>query len=430
MSCSQNCFKGAVVVGLIAALTPGLWAQTLAQQRTTPDGQTIAPGVPAEAQRIPTARGSRLSDILAPGRGTDAPPTAPAQGGLIWFTNQTAFEAFSFGEGKILQGIEDFEESILPPGSVDGFDDPLEFGVPNLPDGFPFPVGMTGLPNLIVQSNLGGGDPSDENPSGFDGLAAVSAGSGGAVSDVVAANIPEDSLDLIFTEEKSGVGFNTITFSGGPSVEVRVYSMTNVFLGMMTTPADPSGANFIGVWSPDPIGRINIFDPGGFEGADNIQAWEAGPPGGLLWTTSQAAFEKFNAGEGNVLKGIEDYEESILPPDSADGFDDPLESGVPNLPNGSPFPAGMTGLPNLRVQSNLGGGDPMDENPRGQSGLAAVSVGLLGAASDVVLAGITPDSLDVIFTDEKSAVGFNTVTMGGGPSVEVRVYSTTNVFLG
>ena len=29
MSCSQTCLKGAVVVGLIAALTPGLWADTL-----------------------------------------------------------------------------------------------------------------------------------------------------------------------------------------------------------------------------------------------------------------------------------------------------------------------------------------------------------------------------------------------------------------
>ena len=48
---------------------------------------------------------------------------------------------------------------------------------------------------------------------------------------------------------------------------------------MMESPADPNGANFIGVCSPDPIGRINVFDPGGGgEGADNIQAWEEGDP--------------------------------------------------------------------------------------------------------------------------------------------------------
>ena len=49
---------------------------------------------------------------------------------------------------------------------------------------------------------------------------------------------------------------------------------------MMVSPADPSGTNFIGVWSPDPVGRINLFNPGAHEGFDNIQAWEAVP---CLW---------------------------------------------------------------------------------------------------------------------------------------------------
>ena len=209
--------------------------------------------------------------------GTDAPPTEEAQGGLMWFTNQAEFEAFVASQGAVLKGTEDYEESILPPNALDFFNDPLESGVPNLPDGFPFPDGMTGLPNLRVQSNLGGGDPSDENPRGVDGLAAVSDGSNGAVSDVVVPPTGVDSLDLIFTDEKSGVGFNTITIAGGNSVEVRVYSTTNVFLGMMTTPADPAGTNFIGVWSDIPIGRINIFS-GGAESGDNIQAWEVGAP--------------------------------------------------------------------------------------------------------------------------------------------------------
>ena len=180
--------------------------------------------------------------------------------------------------------------------------------MPNLPNGFPFPVGMTGLPNLRVQSNLGGGNPTDENPRGVGGLFALSAPAFGVVSDSVITNIPIDSLDLIFTDEKSAVGFNTITIFGGPSVEVRVYSTTNVFLGAMTSPVDPAGTNFIGVWSQNPIGRINIFGPdGGYEGADNIQAW--GPRGGLIWFTNQAALEAFNPAEGKVLKGIEDFEE-------------------------------------------------------------------------------------------------------------------------
>ena len=137
---------------------------------------------------------------------------------------------------------------------------------------------MTGLPNLKVQSNLGGGNSMDEDPSGFNGLAAVSAGFLGAISDVVTTNHRFDSLDLIFTSAKSGVGFNPISFLGANAVEIRVYSTTNVFLGEMASPADPTGASFIGVWSPVTIGRINIFDPSdGFEGADRIQTWQVGP---------------------------------------------------------------------------------------------------------------------------------------------------------
>ena len=113
-----------VAVCLLAALTTGLRAQPLQQQET-----------------------------LTPLVGTDAPPTETAQGGLMWFTEQGEFEAFVASQGKALKGIEDFEESILGPGIADTFDDPLRSGVANLPDGFPFPVGMTGLPNLIVQSN-------------------------------------------------------------------------------------------------------------------------------------------------------------------------------------------------------------------------------------------------------------------------------------
>ena len=238
---------GVLLVCLLAAITTGLGAQPLQQQ------EKVTPLV-----------------------GTDAPPTEEAQGELIWFTDQAEFEAFNAGEGKVLKGIEDYEESILGPNAADGFDDSLRSGVPNLPDGFPFPVGMTGLPNLIVQSNFEH-TLFDPNPRGVGGLAAVSIGFAGAVSDSVIANTFVDSLDLIFTDEKSGVGFNTISFLGANAVEVNVFSTSNEHLGEMPSPADPTGASFIGVWSPIPIGRINIFDPGGgVEGADNIQAWQEG----------------------------------------------------------------------------------------------------------------------------------------------------------
>ncbi len=216
MLCSRTCIKGAVVIGLIAALTPGLWAQPRQEQQTvTPPAGTDAPRSLTEAQQTATARRAMLGNKVSPGKRTDAPPTARAQCGLIWFFDQAAFETFNQSEGKVLKGTEDYEESILGPSDFDLFDDSLESGVPNSPDGFPFPDGMTGLPNLVAQSNLGGGNPMDEDPRGVEGLAAVSNGFAGAVSDVVVTHFGVESLDLIFTDQKSGVGFNPISFFGG-----------------------------------------------------------------------------------------------------------------------------------------------------------------------------------------------------------------------
>ncbi len=93
MLCTRTCLRGAVAFGLIAALTPFLAAQSLQQKH-----------------------------IVKSRSGTDAPrslsevqQTATAQGGLIWFTNQADFEAFNAGEGRVLRGIEDYEEALLPP---------------------------------------------------------------------------------------------------------------------------------------------------------------------------------------------------------------------------------------------------------------------------------------------------------------------------
>ena len=241
---------GVLLVCLLAALTTGLRAQPLQEQ------ETVTPPI-----------------------GRDAPPTETAQGGLMWFTNQADFEAFVARQGKVLKGIEDFEESILGPNSADPFDDPLESGVANAPDGFPFPEGMTGLPNLKVQSNFEHDLFNPNNPRGVNALAAFSATAGNFVSDVVIANFTVDSLDLIFTGEETAVGFNTLRFTSPGAMEVNVFSTTNELLGEMASNSDPAGTNFIGVWSPIPIGRINLFDvSNGHEGADRIQAWGAAPP--------------------------------------------------------------------------------------------------------------------------------------------------------
>ena len=430
------------------------------------------------------------------------------------FSDQEEFEAFNEQQGLLLKGIETFEESVLPPASVDRFDGPLCGGVPNAPDAFPFPNGLD-EPNLCVQSNNLGGNPTMPSPSVFGGLVAVSAGFIGATSDVVVAGWFVDSFDVIFSEPNpTALGCDTISFPNSGTVEIRVYDRNEILLVMGTAPVDPAGSNFFGVWCPQSIGRFNVFDPddpgGGAEGADNIQMWltpqgecgddtcepgetcencpedcgacpfcgdgevnqpeeECDPPGfpstcsndqaclpgctcgddcgdGLcsgeedecncpqdcpgvcpecVFFFDQAEFEAFNEGQGQLMKGFEDFEESILPVFGVDAMDDPLCGGVPNLPDGFPFPNGLE-EPNLCVQSNF---DHLPEapNPRGVNGLAAVSAGFFGVASDIVLPNFFVDSLDLLFTkSDHRAVGFETISASGGLTAQVRVYGEDN----
>ncbi len=197
------------------------------------------------------------------------------------FNNQADFEAFNAEEGKVQKGVEDFEET-APDTVMIGFPDPLCGGIPNPP----FDNGIDQL-NLCVQANTLGGAPVVPSPFGPpNGLVFVPLGSGfGNSSDVVLGNFLAHSFDLMFglpvppdqQANNTGVGFDTVTLFSASTVEIRVYDKNNIEIFSTTSPADTGGTNFWGVWCPDTIGRINIFDTiggaSGFEGADNIQMW-------------------------------------------------------------------------------------------------------------------------------------------------------------
>ncbi len=438
-------------------------------------------------------------------------PTATATADLTWFTSESEFEAFVLDQGNFLTGIENYEESTVPWSGVDYIPDPLEPGVPN----GPFPNGLEGVDNMIVQANILGGAPDVPAPHSpampsEDGLA-VAAGSQWIASDIVVPNYSADSHDLIFLDLNiTAVGFDPMAFWGSSGVDIRVYDTSNNFLGMINSPADSYGQHFAGVWSTAPIGRINIHDPDVVsEGADNIQIWaspgkpvcgdglcdpvetcesctedcgpcpfcgdgnvdpgeECDPPGfpslqcphqGCLDDCTcgdvcgdgnctagehdcscpqdcpsecpcvqfgnRLEFEAFNEDQGQILKGIEDFEESTLPPGSVLLLDDPLCGGIPNVDpaTGWGFPDGLSES-NLCVQSNIDGESAPAPNPRGIDGLATASASPgLWPISDVVVAYVFMDSLDLMFSDNcPSGVGLNTMSMLGGNNVHISIF--------
>lgn len=129
-----------------------------------------------------------------------------------------------------------------------------------------------------------------------------------------------------------------------------------------------------------------------------------------------------------VFYGAEDFEQSILPANDVDGFDDSLVTGNPNNPDGFPFPNGLL-HPGMTIQSNL---DPlgMTLNPRGVDGLAAASIGFAGIVSDVVLANTFVDSFDIIFAPGVNAAGFDVLDLFGGQVVTIKVFDAANILMG
>lgn len=210
-----------------------------------------------------------------------AAPSAMGQAFLV-FTSRTSFNEYLKGPGAhcVLKGEEDFEGSTLPSGGSAVLNDPLAAGVSN----GPFPAGLSQL-NLRVQSNTLGGTATIASPRGASGLYTEAM----PLGDVVFANTPADSLDLIFLgADKCAVGFDTLTLGvavGG--VQISVFDSAGA---MITQGIGAPG--FFGIVlaesAPELIGRINIFGAsaagGGVrEGADNISMYvEVPAPAGVL----------------------------------------------------------------------------------------------------------------------------------------------------
>jgi len=209
--------------------------------------------------------------------------------GTAVFTDPVAFEAFNAAEGKFKKGLEDFEESTVGPGEKIAFPDPLEGNVPNTE----FPNGLT-QKNLIIQTNFTPGpSPAAPNPSGSPvALFVIGPGFIGSNSKKVGEDLEvltgqDTSLDLIFTEPNhTGVGFELSHFQGfgGGDWTITVYDKADDIIGVFLVPtAEEPAKNFFGVWTPQTIGRINIYDADiAPDAVDDIWMW-VGPPSQVQW---------------------------------------------------------------------------------------------------------------------------------------------------
>jgi len=216
----------------------------------------------------------------------------PARGSnLDFYSDANLFRLANLADGKVPKGTETFEESNVPMGGKAAFPGPLCPGLPQLDAiGVGFPTGLA-EDNLCIYDNITPGPaPALLNPSGLgNALYVIGPGFIGSNSkkvgeDVFLSNI-QASLDLVFNpfDHKTGVGFNLSRFDGFPTGDwiISVFDINNNFLGMTTVlaPALNEPAKlFFGVWSPIPIGRINVYDKIiGPDAIDNIEMWVPEP---------------------------------------------------------------------------------------------------------------------------------------------------------
>lgn len=236
-----------------------------------------------------------MQKLLRPALVVVAIAGSPALAGPnTFFTQESPFTAFVAQQGKALKSIETFEESTAGPGVKIPFPNPLQNGVPRPT----FPNGIDAT-NLIIQTNITlGASPQGLNPSpdpealwvngaGFIGSNSIKVGNDEFLYNRFA------SLDLIFTShDKTGIGLEVSTFTGfnmGHAGYIfTVYDQFNNITGIFNMPgatATEPSKTFFGVWSPIPIGRVNVWgifsQPQPFA-VDDIQMWVIPSPGAAM----------------------------------------------------------------------------------------------------------------------------------------------------
>lgn len=229
-----------------------------------------------------------------------APALAGGGASVTFYTDHGLFTQDATGFGKALKFVEDFEESTAAPQSKTPFPNALQNGVPR--PTFEFGIAAT---NLIIQTNITDAPtPPSPNPSNSQSALWVN-GAGFIGSNSIKIGTDEfltgnfSSLDLIFTSgDKTAVGLDVSTFAGFDTGHagfiVSAYDLADNVIGTFTLgPSAPEpNKTFVGVWSPVPIGRLNVWGifsvPQPFA-IDNIEMWTVPTPGGAATLLTLAA---------------------------------------------------------------------------------------------------------------------------------------------
>ena len=168
------------------------------------------------------------------------------------------------------------------------------------------------------------------------------------------------------------------------------------------------------------FGAVAAFSIGGFADA------------AITFFTNEALFNQALADAGKVSKGIEDFEQAILPPppNNVVVLNDPLN--INNLQG--LFPRGDF-INNLTFQSNLDNPGVNGPNPRGVGALVLFGPGLAGSINVSLLSSQLADSFDIISGPpaggNHTALGMHGATNQQGPfPVDVRVFDKNEQQIG
>ena len=195
----------------------------------------------------------------------------PATSGpLSFFLDPVQFDNAVNESGKILEGVETFEEAVIADGTASLMHDPLDTTTDN---GFFSPGDI--LYNLSFQSNLDGPGVNGPNPTGLFGLAVFGAGFGGFPDKGVGSIAADASFDIMsLNPNHTAIGLRVFSIINPSPVEVRVFDKDDQIVGATTVTA--ADGTFIGILmnNQETFSRINLWSRElQTEGVLNVEAY-------------------------------------------------------------------------------------------------------------------------------------------------------------